>query len=214
VSEIKINIGCGPNGQLDGYDNLDNSPSALVEKIPLVKKLLYKIGTINEQQYKANWKGVIYCDASKALPYKSESVDKIYTSHFLEHIPHEHGMRILKGCYRVLKKSGTMRIVVPDLLFHAESYVNNTRKLLMGNGLPTDSKSHDCFLKSMYGAYLDNKRFGAEHCYMYDLPSLASALQQAGFKQIEPRGYREGIDAELAAHDSRPEDSLHVEVWK
>ena len=60
------------------------------------------------------------------MPYSDESVGKIYTSHFIEHIPKYKGLFFLQECYRVLKIDGVMRLVVPDLLFHAEKYVEST----------------------------------------------------------------------------------------
>lgn len=214
TGSTKINIGCGPTGQISGFDNLDNSPSVLISKIPYLKAVLYRIGLIQEHQYRADWSNVSWCDASKRLPYADESVDKIYSSHFLEHIGKNEAERVLKECYRVLKKDGMMRLIVPDLLWHAERYVSDTKALLKNEELPEDTNPHDVFLKTMYGAYLHRKRKGAEHLYMYDLPSLVALLKMAGFRNIRKCSYREGADRELASFDSRPNESLHLEVNK
>ncbi len=212
--QLKINIGCGPTGQIKGFDNLDNSPSVLLSKMPFIKPILYKIGLIAEHHYKADWSCVIQCDVSKGLPYKDKSVDKIYSSHFLEHIPQDKAIRVLKECYRVLKTGGIMRLVVPDLFFYAKQYIEQTQTLLEHSILPDDRSIHDTFLKSMYGAYLNKKRSGAEHCYMYDLPTLVSILNEIGFQNIWKCEFKEGVDKELASYDSRPNDSLHLEVRK
>lgn len=210
--EVKLNIGCGPTGQIKGFDNLDNSPSVLLSRIPVLKMALYKLSIINKHQYKSDWSGVIRCDVGRRLPYRNEKVDKIYTSHFLEHIPQKKGVRFLRECHRVLKKDGIMRLVVPDLLWYAERYVNRTKALIQLSALPDDRKAHDTFLKTMYGAYLNKKRYGAEHCYMYDLPTLVSVLKEIGFQSIRKCQYQEGEDEELATYDSRPEDSLYLEI--
>ena len=47
--------------------------------------------------------------------YSGDTVDLIYSSHFLEHISFSTGLTVLKECYRILKKGGLMRIVVPDI---------------------------------------------------------------------------------------------------
>lgn len=208
---VKINIGCGPNGRLAGFDNLDNSLSVLVSRSSLLKRLLLKLGLISEGQYQADWSSVTWCDASRRLPYRDRSVDKVYTSHFLEHIPLKRGLRVLRECYRVLKPGGVIRIVVPDLLYYARKYVEDTDGLLRASPLPRDRQAHDYFLDLVCGAYLTRSRYGAKHCYMYDLPTIVSILENAGFQRIIPCGYRKGIDAELASHDTRPEGSLHVE---
>jgi SAM-dependent methyltransferase len=211
---VKVNIGCGPTGQIRGFDNLDNSPSILLSKMPFLKAILYKLGIIAEHQYKADWTDTIYCNASKGLPYKDNSVDKIYSSHFLEHIPKKKGIFVLKECYRVLKNCGIMRLVLPDLLWHAKRYVEQTTALLECSTLPDDRRVHDAFLKTMYGAYLNKKRYGAEHCYMYDLPTLVAILNDIGFQSIWKCEFKEGVDEHLASYDSRPNESLHLEIRK
>lgn len=212
--KLKLNIGCGPTGQIDDYQNLDNSPSVILSKIPYLKIILYKVGLISDEQYKADWSRVMYCDASKRLSYIDESVDKIYSSHFLEHIPQEKGVCFLKECYRVLKKDGVMRLVVPDLLWHAERYVLRTKALLKDSELPDERSAHDTFLNSIYGAYLNSTRHGAAHFYMYDLPTVVWLLKSVGFNDIRKCEFREGTDQELALHDCRPDESLHLEVKK
>ena len=212
MKTLQINLGCGPNGQLAGFDNLDNSPSARLAQWPVLKRLLYQFKLLTSQQYQADWSQVRYCDASKQLPYSDASVDKIYSSHFLEHIPPTKGKRVLQECYRVLKPHGVMRLVVPDLLWHARHYIAQTEALLAQNS--TNRQAHDDFLKTLYGAYLFPKRYGAEHCYMYDLPTLTHLLTDIGFSFIQPCAYQQGIDDELAHFDSRPRDSLHLEIRK
>lgn len=212
--QIKLNIGCGPNGQFEGFDNLDNSPSVTISKYPLIKKLLLFFGMVTKDQFEANWDKVIKCDASKRLPYKDESVNIIYSSHFLEHIPEEKGIQVLRECYRVLIKGGVMRLVVPDLLWYAEHYVTETRKIVSGKTISNDRSIHDKFLNTVYGAYIKRKRYGAEHCYMYDLPTLNQCLINAGFQDIRSVCYREGFNTELASYDNRPDDSLHLEIRK
>ncbi len=158
--------------------------------------------------------GVRWMDASRRFPFTSESVDKIYCSHFLEHIPPDKGKHVLKECYRVLKKDSIMRLVVPDLIWHAERYVAQTKEVLKKSVLPESRGVHDKFLNTLYGAYLKKKRYGAEHCYMYDLPTLVAVLKSAGFLDIRKCEFQKGIDDELIKYDTRSEDSLHIEITK
>ena len=163
---LKINIGCGPDGQFDDFVNIDNSKAVLLGRFPYIKKLLYKLNIIDFDKYKANWNGVLRCDVSKRIPFKTESVDKIYSSHFLEHIPPEKGFIVLKECFRVLRKNGVLRLVVPDLLLCAEKYVRQSQEMLDSSNLSNDEKVHDEFLDSIYGAYLKNIRYGLHHQYV------------------------------------------------
>jgi predicted SAM-dependent methyltransferase len=212
--KLKLNIGCGPGGQFEGYINIDNSPSILLGKFSAVKKILWTLRIIDKSKYIADWSGVIRCDVSKRINYSNDTVDKIYTSHLLEHLPRDKGVFFIKECYRILKHGGVMRLVVPDLLFHAEKYVEITKALISKEELPNDRNTHDTFLNTIYGAYLKKRRYGAEHYYMYDLPTLVSILKDSGFENIKKCEYKEGADKELASFDSRPDESLHLECIK
>lgn len=211
---LKLNIGCGPDGHFEGFVNIDNSKAVLLAKLPQLKKLFLKLGLISKEKFDADWAGVRWIDVSRRFPFATESVDKIYCSHFLEHIPANKGKFVLKECYRVLRKDSVMRLVVPDLLWHAEKYVRETKIIQQNSIFPDDRTAHDKFLETVYGAYLSNKRYGANHCYMYDLPTLISILKKIGFKNICNCQYKEGEDEELPRYDTRPEDSLHIEIMK
>ena len=49
------------------------------------------------------------------LPFEDNSIDVIYSSHFLEHLSQEQADFVLKESYRILKEDGLIRVVVPDL---------------------------------------------------------------------------------------------------
>ena len=46
-------------------------------------------------------------------PFADDSVDVIYTCHFLEHLDGEERMKFFNECYRILKVGGKMRHVHP-----------------------------------------------------------------------------------------------------
>ncbi len=210
---IKLNIGSGTR-VVPAFLNLDNSPSVWVAKFPRVRRLLYQSGWLKGAQGSADWSGVTWKDVTRGLPFADDSVEKIYSSHFLEHIPEKKGKHVVGECFRVLRPGGRMRLVVPDLLFHAERYVEKTRALLAQKKLTMDRSAHDEFLDTVAGNYFRKGRKGAHHCYMYDLPTLVNLLREAGFQAIEHCAYREGSDSELYELDSRPLESLHLEVEK
>src|ERR1700676_4942762 len=49
--------------------------------------------------------------------------DGIFTEHTLEHLSYGEVARVLAECLRILKPSGRIRIIVPDLSLFAENYV-------------------------------------------------------------------------------------------
>jgi len=80
----KLNIGCGPKHK-EGFINID-------------------IDDYGQE---------VIRDVRKGLPFDTESVDYIYSCHFLEHLDGEEASEFLKEAERVLKKGATMEIIVP-----------------------------------------------------------------------------------------------------
>ena len=209
MKEIKLNLGCGQTGYPD-WVNIDNSWSAIISRWPRIRRLLWKTGVISKDSYEAVWpKNVERRDLSGRLGYPEGSVSKIYSSHMLEHMERSTGENLLKGRFRVLKKGGTFRLVVPDLAYHCRRYLEKT-----ASGESVGREPHDELLFNLYGAYFNKKRSGAFHSYMYDWPTLHELFKQIGFSKVTRQNYREGSDKELFSLDSRPEDSLHVEAIK
>jgi SAM-dependent methyltransferase len=205
---IRINLGCGL-AVLPGFDNIDNSPSVVLSRYPRFKWALFKLGLISESHYRTVWPaGIKWQDASRGLDYADASVDRIYSSHFLEHVPNPKAQRILAECRRILKPGGIFRLVVPDLLYYAREYVRKTEELISKGQI--DRSAHDEFLETTYGAYLTRAR--SHHHYMYDWPTLSKTMESVGFDNIRLCRYQESKDPELALLDNRPADSIHVEV--
>jgi len=82
---MKLNLGCG-NKKMYEYINIDKSKFA-------------------------NPDLVLDLEEGK-LPYEDESISGIVATHILEHI--QNIIPLMNECYRVLKKGGYMRIVVPQ----------------------------------------------------------------------------------------------------
>lgn len=57
------------------------------------------------------------------LPFEDNSMNVVYSSHFLEHLSQEQADFILKESYKILKKDGIIRIVVPDLENVCQEYL-------------------------------------------------------------------------------------------
>lgn len=75
-------------------------------------------------RYHKDWINIDFHPVSKdvkrvnilqGLPFEDESIDFIYSSHFLEHLTPEQAVFVLRVCKRVLKSGGILRLVVPDL---------------------------------------------------------------------------------------------------
>jgi predicted SAM-dependent methyltransferase len=86
-NEKLLNIGCGETLHPD-WENVD-----IVASMP----------------------GVHAHDVRSGLPYADDMFDACYCSHMLEHVTKEQAKVIVGETYRVLKKGGIARFVVPDL---------------------------------------------------------------------------------------------------
>jgi len=71
---------------------------------------------------------VIQWDLRKGIPYKDNSFDVVYSSHFLEHVDFVIAKYLLKEIYRVLKPNSNFRLVVPNLERTINEYVDIINK--------------------------------------------------------------------------------------
>ncbi len=72
-------------------------------------------------------------DIKNPLPFEDASVDVCYSSHVIEHLKHDEAVNFINEQYRVLKQSGTMRIVAPDLEVICRNYLKFLEVLLSGD---------------------------------------------------------------------------------
>jgi SAM-dependent methyltransferase len=126
---VKLNLGSGLS-VASGWVNIDASLNALFAGWPTpVLRLLYRWAGARkwypEGQYVKILKEYIFLhhDLEYGIPFADESVNYIYTSHWLEHLFLDHADRLLREAYRVLKVGGTVRICVPDLDFAVSEYL-------------------------------------------------------------------------------------------
>ena len=99
-SVIRLNLGCG-RVRSNGWINIDRV---------------------------ANF-DVVAHDITKPLPYGDATVDFVYASHVLEHLDLQEANALLLEIHRVLKSSGIVRLVVPDLEEVARSYLEALRSV-------------------------------------------------------------------------------------
>src|SRR5450631_1317286 len=113
---MKLNIGCG-NTLIDGFINIDNSPSARLSRLPMsILRSLLKMRMINVHQFefakklKEKKKDFVFSDCLK-LPFVSGSVDMCYSSHMIGWCLNNHQLNgFLTEIQRVLKPGGYARL--------------------------------------------------------------------------------------------------------
>ncbi len=62
------------------------------------------------------------------LPFGDKCIDVIYHSHVLEHLTKKEGKVFVLDCFRVLKKNGIMRVVIPDMEQIVKEYLDHLKK--------------------------------------------------------------------------------------
>lgn len=136
---------------------------------------------IGGRQVKEGWKilnikkddGVDFvgdiCDLGQ---FATESIDEIYASHVLEHVPQSKALDTLKGINRVLKHGGKCYISVPDMDILAHMFINPQAS--------PQEKFH--VMRMMFGGQTDEFDF---HFFGWNQLFLKDFLGQAGFSTAE-----------------------------
>jgi len=104
LSQVLLNLGCGDRLH-SAWTNLD---------------------------FTSNSPAVQSHDLRRGIPLKDGVADAVYLSHLLEHFPRKEGQDLLKECYRVLRRGGVLRVVVPDLERTARLYLQALENALRG----------------------------------------------------------------------------------
>ena len=171
---------------LEDFVNLDNSPFlALVPYYPILKFIL-KPGHLEVLQLygQAKPKAVLLRhNCRRQLKCPDGSVDHILCSHFLEHIYPDEVITLIREFHRVLKRGGSLHVVVPDLSWFVDDYCQHRGQAGAGDALISQTilshekrPSFSFRLLEFWGSY------GLQHRWMYDAASMAQRLISNGFR--------------------------------
>jgi len=161
----KLHLGCGEN-VLNGWTNIDvgNNPS------------------------------ILRLDLTEDLPMESDTVEFIYSEHFIEHIRRDQAEKLFIECFRVLKPDGVIRISTPDL-----------RKLINEYLLGRMSEWYDVGWAPETLCQMVNEGITAwGHQFLYDYDELKSMLEKVGFLDIIRVSWRESKYQDLCNLECRP----------
>jgi predicted SAM-dependent methyltransferase len=160
---IKINVGSG-NKPKNGYRNLDK----------LIGKHIYYENT----------------DAWD-IPEPNNSIDEIYTRHFLEHLDPIEADKTLIEFKRILKNDGLLHIIVPNISFHCKQF------FMKGKSNFANSSNYEHAMAGLYGWV--NKGTWMGHKWGYTKKTLSDLLKKHKFKNIRIIDCRE-CDIEIKAN--------------
>lgn len=175
MSPILLNIGCGLT-KLPGFINID-----IDEKV-------------NPD---------LVLDITKVTPYQDSSVDKIYFSHTIEHIPEKYHEDILEEFWRILIPHGLLFISYPEFAVCAQNYLNNYRGM------------REYWKHTIYGRQVSKDDF---HVALMDSLFFTKLLTEVGFSPIflkqEPNAeYNTIVKCFKGNRPSSYEDVLKKEIF-
>ncbi|MBU2043856.1 MAG: methyltransferase domain-containing protein [Candidatus Omnitrophica bacterium] len=147
----------------------------------------------------------IFWDLRKGIPFPNESISKVYSSHFLEHLSFKEGQKFLDECLRVLSAGGKFSVCVPNAKLYIEAYLTNSHldtNLFFGHKPSYNNTTKiDCV---NYTAYMNGL-----HKYMFDEENLIHILKSKGLKNVHLRKFDPGVDLKR-----RDFESIYAEAEK
>ena len=118
-------------------------------------------------------KGVDFVgDISDLSQFDENSIDEIYASHVLEHVPQKKVKETLEGIYRVLKIGGKFYVSVPDMDLLCRIFIDPKA--------PTKVKMQ--VMRIMFGGQIDEFDF---HYFGWNIQFMNDFLISSGFKNLE-----------------------------
>lgn len=212
-SSVMVNVASNVFA-MEGYVNIDNSPFLILAPLyPLLKPFLKESHRRRVHEFVELKKKfhIVRADCKKPLPFKENSIDHIFCSHFLEHLYRDDAIGVLKGFHKILKPGGTMHVVVPDIAVYVDHYLKtgNADEFIEGTTLSWPKRPSFLFrLFSSIGS------FGLTHLWMYDRASLTKILEEAGFTVVPKESVPQPTVESYKLVPQKMDVNLHVAVMK
>jgi predicted SAM-dependent methyltransferase len=119
----------------------------------------------------------VWLDVRNGLPFCSNSVDSIYSTHMFEHFYPDELTLLLRECVRVLKNGAGIRLIVPNLESAIEAYTKGRSEWF-----------YDSFPRhfgSLGGRFSNFVFCDGQHRTAFDFSYLNEVLREAGFREVE-----------------------------
>lgn len=211
----RINVGCGMT-PTKGCLNFDNSFSIRLSAYPGLSNILHKMKFIDQSQMQyirfCREHNIGWADATTRIPVPDNSVEVLYSSHMFEHLDRREAAMFLAEARRVLVSGGIIRLAVPDLEKHVNSYMTHPDADVFMESLtvcvPKPRSLSERVRTVLVGA--------RHHQWMYDGKSLCKLLGHCGFAEARNFPPGETRIENPASFDlcERKDESVYVEAIK
>ena len=140
------------------------------------------------------------------LPYEFNSIDTIYSSHSLEHLPIRQAKLALKNWYSVLKPGGCLYLAIPDL--------EEIMRIMLDPNVSDERKEY-WYMYTLFGYQADCSDLG--NAYRLDISTDPGQFHTCGFSKnlinslLIRYGYKVGI---IYNYDGYATPSIWVEAMK
>lgn len=126
------------------------------------------------------------------------SVERIFCSHSLEHLPVDRARALLADCHRVLVKGGIIRLALPDCARFTVAFFEKDMKFFERDTLKPHFKSaRDCFINMGGNPESFDRPSTIGHYFFYDVPLMVWMLTLAGFSNLHVSQYGKSEIAEM-----------------
>ena len=142
---------------------------------------------------------VIGWDLTHRLPVRSDTIELIYSEHFIEHLPLDQAAIFLTECHRVLRPDGILRLSTPSLKKIVDEYLSGRTSEWCDVGW---NPATPCRLVN------EGLRLWG-HQFVYDVDELKRLLGNTGYRQVTQVTWRESPTPALRNLESRP---FHGEI--
>lgn len=142
----------------------------------------------------------IQWDLRNGIPFPTETISKIYSSHFLEHLTYKDGQTFLDECMRVLVPGGVFSVCVPNAGIYIKAYLNTDPVKDLDPAFFIYKPAYNYTTKIdyiNYMAYMDG-----HHKYMFDEENLVHILKAKGFENVHLRKFDPELDLKKRDYES------------
>ena len=181
--------------------NFDTSPTLRLQQLPGIGWVFKRGSVVFPPIVKVG-------NIVRGLPLPDGSASGVYASHVLEHLSYDDFWRALENTRKLLKPNGIFRLIVPDLAERARRYLCY---LEAGNGNSNDWFMEACDLGTRVRSL--RKVFGnSAHLWMWDEPSMRSALERTGFVNARRCSFNDCLRIRRFLRLRKPTGST-IQLW-